>query len=197
MVLPPSCILCPSLTRVWNICQTITVEYIPDFKANISTKNQTGSILVAVLIGAVVILSVGFYGMVVSYNSQLTSPHTNSTPINEQVVTQTASPVPKPSDRALKAAAWLVAHTPESQLNDVMNKNPNLGSTSAEVVKSMATYYDANPEALALFEAEIEKYNLEQQQSAQTVIYKQAPSLLNSVRCTSNTIGDYTYTNCY
>ena len=114
-------------------------------------------------------------------------------------VNTTPSPALKPSERALKAAAWLVSHTPEDQLSKAMNNNPNLGSSPAEVVKNMATFYDSNPERLALFEAEIEKYNHEQQKSAkqQTIIYKQAPSIFSSIHCTTNTAGSFTYTNCY
>lgn len=181
--------------------------------SDLSTKGGSAA-LIAILFTGLVIAMVGAVACTVegtdrsckkfasSFNTYQSTPVPAPTifvPVNK-VSQPVATPIPKPSDRALKAAAWLVAHSTKAQLDNAMNKNPSLGKTSSDVVKNMAKFYDLYPEKLALLEAEIEKYNLEEQKTAnkQTIIYKEAPSIFNSIHCTSRTdMFGTTRTNCY
>jgi len=109
----------------------------------------------------------------------------------------------QPSERALKAASYTVM---------AVNKNERHGKTSFGVKKDdvaihfFAVALDSNLQKLITVEILIEKAKAEASRpiynyqppdiNIEAPAVQQAP-VNNSIRCTTNTIGSYTYTNCY
>jgi len=72
----------------------------------------------------------------------------------------TASPKPtsvQPSERSLKAAAWVYTHSSQESLTEMKNEHPECGGTPQSITKCLALWYDQSPESLALVEADMKK----------------------------------------
>lgn len=116
-------------------------------------------------------------------------------------------PDKQPSERALKAVSFIFANSSPSDKKKIIENGSYGSNNDTTAIHFRAIYYDENPEELSLEEAAIEKYKTEAsrpvinyqppQINVQTPqVIQQAP-INNSIRCTTNTIGSYTYTNCY
>jgi len=121
-------------------------------------------------------------------------------------------PDPQPSERALKASNYAYEYSSKNDQNELL-KNYGYGSDiSSFAIRNWAVYLDENLQELVRLETLIEKSKTERsrpvyyQQPAQIiqqpapVINQQAPIIQQNTspkHCTSNTIGTYTYTNCY
>lgn len=125
--------------------------------------------------------------MVLSAKEELTPSVTSSdtpTPI------PTATPLPiikNPSERALRVAAVSISYMTNEARQSIVNQYSSSGD-AIEATRNLAFYLDSNPERLALAEAELIK--ISQNKSTK-------PSNSKFLNCTSNTNGNYTYTNCY
>lgn len=120
-------------------------------------------------------------------------------------------PDPEPSERALKAANYGYQNSSKSDQNDLLNQYGYGSDNSTFAVRNWAVYFDENLEELIRVETIVEQDKLDKsrpiynQQPAQIIqqpapiINQPAPIQQNTYpkHCTSNTIGDYTYTNCY
>ena len=114
-------------------------------------------------------------------------------------------PDPEPSERALKAANYAYEDSSKTDQADLIKSFGYGSKSSTYTVRNWAVYLDKNLQELVRLETLIEKSKTERsrpvyvQQPAQ-IIQQQAPAVQQQTfprNCTSNTIGDYTYTNCY
>ena len=118
-------------------------------------------------------------------------------------------PDPEPSERALKAANYGYQNSSKSDQNDLLNDFGYGSDSSTYAVRNWAVYLDENLEELIRVETIVEQDKLDRsrpiynQQPAQIIqqpapiINQPAPQQTFPRNCTSNTIGNYTYTNCY
>lgn len=121
-------------------------------------------------------------------------------------------PDPEPSERALKAANYGYQNSSKSDQKDLINDFGYGSDNSTYAVRNWAVYLDKNLEELIRVETIVEQDKLDRsrpiynQQPAQIIqqpapiINQPAPIIQQQTspkHCTSNTIGDYTYTNCY
>jgi len=101
----------------------------------------------------------------------------------------------QPSERALKAVAYALGSASKTQLKEFIEKFGNGTNDKYVAMRNMALSLDQKPEMLADIENLIGK-------PEQSVINVQQPSIQLQQpdypkNCTSNTIGTYTYTNCF
>lgn len=121
-------------------------------------------------------------------------------------------PDPEPSERALKAANYGYQNSSKSDQNDLLNDFGYGSDSSTYAVRNWAVYLDENLEELIRVETIVEQDKIDRsrpiynQQPAQIIqqpapiINQPAPVIQQQTfpkNCTSNTIGNYTYTNCY
>lgn len=82
--------------------------------------------------------------------------------VNKQHVSTTPIPSPiveiQPSQRALAVAAYIYTHANEQEKQKWREKHGVIKSSNPQEVKEHAIWLDKNPEALALNEAQIEKF---------------------------------------
>lgn len=118
-----------------------------------------------------------------------TTIKTTPTPTFNRVL-PTVTPT-EPSAQSLKVASQVFVYSNQQQQQELIN-NWSLGTGNQnDAIRNLALSFDKNPEQLALSEAAITKYLNEL--SRQSYIQSYRPS----INCTTNTIGNYTYTNCY
>jgi len=117
--------------------------------------------------------------------------------IEEIVKKEAAIKEIQPSERALKAVAYALGSASKTQLNEFTEKFGNGTNDKYVAMRNMALSLDQKPEMLADLENLIEKGKNVQQSDTQLnpTVNIQQPSFPKS--CTTNTIGSYTYTNCY
>lgn len=106
-----------------------------------------------------------------------------------------------PTESSLKIAAFIAVEATDKQLEDLKAR---IGlpkeSDRPTFVRSYALYLDKNTETKAMNQALIEKII---QKRGVPVVNNESPVINtnpvnnNSIHCTTNTIGSYTYTNCY
>lgn len=132
--------------------------------------------------------------------SPTASPSSSPTPTPSTVVQTKQLPKQvQPSERALKVAGTTYAlYTDESKREKIRAMAGIPKSNENTEIIQYALWFDKNPGYLAKIEAAIEEYKL-QQLKTQINVPPPLPAQgnLTPLRCTSNTIGDYTYTNCY
>lgn len=123
------------------------------------------------------------------------SPTPTPTPTPTQVINKPANP----SDRALKVAGTVYALYNDEERRQKIRQLAGIpkSNENTEIIQ-YALWFDKNPGYLAKIEAAIEEYRL-QQLKTQIDVPPPLPaeSNLRPLNCTSNTIGNYTYTNCY
>lgn len=105
---------------------------------------------------------------------------------------------PQATSKALEVASYMYTNTSESD-KKYLKDNFGYGTSSAPfITKNYALFLDQNPEELALVEAWIDKNKADR---SRPVVNYQPPAVIQQPvfpnHCTSNTIGNYTYTNCY
>lgn len=117
--------------------------------------------------------------------------------------------IKEPSEKARKLAAYIYAEykTREKDRKMLSDKYGGGEDDLRKIIKTIATMLENDPEYFAYTEAWVEKNKAEASRPnvyvdspdiiQQPVVQQQQPSFNNRVNCTSNTIGDYTYTNCY
>jgi hypothetical protein len=154
-------------------------------------KEINGKVFWAVLIIVLVAFAV-IAGVFKSNKGTTTLPTINSTDVNTPtLIDTTTSPVAtpiQPSERSLKIAAEMFVYSGEVGQKKMME-----GYTSKEeAIKGWAIYYDKNPGEAAIAEAAIQSYLINSVSKPTAVPYYNP-----SINCTTNTIGNYTYTNCY
>ena len=128
------------------------------------------------------------------------SPSPIQMPTPSPVAEIKQAPKPQqPSERALKVAGTTYALYPDEAKREKIRAMANIpkSNENTEIIQ-YALWFDKNPGYLAKIEAAIDEYKL-QQSKAQINVPPPLPAQnnLTPLRCTSNTIGDYTYTNCY
>ncbi len=121
-------------------------------------------------------------------------------------------PDPEPSERALKAANYGYQNSSKNDQKDLINDFGYGSDSSTYTVRNWAVSLDGNLEELIRVETIVEQDKLDRsrpiynQQPAQIIqqpapiINQPAPIIQQQTyprNCTSNTIGNYTYTNCY
>lgn len=102
-----------------------------------------------------------------------------------------------PSERALKVASLFYTYSNEKQRNETVKTYSGKNGYLPEAIKNMALFLDEEPEKIILAEAVFEKIARNESRPNITLPSVQQPSVNFPKNCTSNTIGDYTYTNCY
>lgn len=104
----------------------------------------------------------------------------------------------EPSDRALKVAAFFVVRSNETEKNEVKKKAGNENMTDSGLIRYMASILDQDPAKLAQAEADMEKVATQEKQPVYNEVQAAPVQERSSPRnCTSHTIGEFTYTNCY
>lgn len=114
-------------------------------------------------------------------------------------------PDPEPSERASKAVAYLYVTMSEDEQKKLINDNGYGSDSVSFATRNYAIFFDENPDKLVILEAWIDKNKAERNrpvvnyQPPAINIEQQAPVVQQNspTNCTSNTIGSYTYTNCY
>lgn len=121
-------------------------------------------------------------------------------------------PDPKPSERALKTSTDLYLYSSDKDKKDFITNNGYGSSKETFAIENYAIYLDTDLTRLGLLEAGIEKYKKENDPANKPkVIYQPQPVYIDTPtyqapiiqqpsyprNCTSNTVGNYTYTNCY
>lgn len=113
-------------------------------------------------------------------------------------------PDPKPSDRALEIASYIYTNSP----SDTQKTFKDDWGSASFATRNIALYFDQYPEKLALAEAWVDK---DKANRSRPVVNYQPPAIVLPPidqqpviqqpsfprHCTSNAIGNYTYTNCY
>lgn len=132
-------------------------------------------------------------------------PSPSPTPTSIPSPSPTPKPVPviskppTPSEKALKVAGstYLVYSSEEWRVKLREKTGVPKSDENTEIIQ-LALWLDKNQGFLAKWEAALEDYR---QQQARTPVDIPPPlpaqNNLQSLHCTSNTIGDYTYTNCF
>jgi len=112
----------------------------------------------------------------------------------------------EPSDKARQLAAYIYADykTREKDRKLLADKYGGGEDDLRKIIKTISTMLENDPEYFAYTEAWVEKHKAE---SSRPNVYVDSPDVIqqpvvqqpsfNRLNCTSNTIGDYTYTNCY
>lgn len=114
-------------------------------------------------------------------------------------------PDPQPSERSLKAANFAYEDSSETAQNNILNNFGYGSQSSTFAVRNWAVYLDGNLEELIRLETLIEGTKTARNRP---IVNYQPPAVIQQPNinieqpsypknCTSNTIGDYTYTNCY
>lgn len=114
-------------------------------------------------------------------------------------------PDPQPSERALKTVVYIYLTMSESEQKKFVADNGYGSDSSSFATRNYAIFLDNNLDKLALAEAWVDKNKTD---SSRPVVNYQPPAIINQPapvvqqqtfprNCTSNTIGNYTYTNCY
>lgn len=124
----------------------------------------------------------------------------------------TISPVTQPSDRALKLAGFFYATYQDEKDREYLRKTHDVKKSSEEQeMIDHAYWWDKHPAILAKNEVMVENIKKEQSsapvyvESPRTEVVSAPAPVVNVAppaqsypkHCTSNQIGDYTYTNCY
>lgn len=125
------------------------------------------------------------------------SPSPSPTPTPPTVV-ETKQP-PKqvqPSERALKLVAYFYLNTNEETQKRMVDEYSGGSGIPTDAIKNFAIYLDKDASKLAILEAAVEQDRVQKAKTNSTspIVLPQQTFPKN---CTSNTIGSYTYTNCY
>lgn len=115
--------------------------------------------------------------------------------------------IKKPSDNARQLAAYMYANSGSQKQKELADRYGGGVNQSTTIIRTWSIILENDPELMAYDEALVEKHKVASskqdiyvespdiiQQPAQPQIIQQQPRSLN---CSSNTIGNYTYTNCY
>lgn len=114
----------------------------------------------------------------------------------------------EPSEKARQIAAYVYTnvYTSKEQKNNLANQYGGGSDDFRKIIRTFSISLENDPELLAYVEAFVENHKTE---SSKPNVYVEAPDVIqqpaqqtiiqqpSSLRCTSNTIGNYTYTNCY
>lgn len=122
------------------------------------------------------------------------------TPTQPTIIETKYSPKPQqPSERSLKVAGYTYALYRDEEARNKIRELAGMpkSNENTEIIQ-LGLWLDKNQGYLAKWEAALDNYRLQQSQ-AQFYAPPQLPTQnnLKPLNCTSNTIGSYTYTNCY
>ena len=116
-------------------------------------------------------------------------------------------PTKAPTERATKDAAYMYANSDASTKKKLANRYGGGIDEPTKIIHIWSIVLENNPDLMAYDEALIEKHKVEASRPivnvdapevnipAQNYLTPYTPS--KSINCSSNTIGSYTYTNCY
>ena len=114
-------------------------------------------------------------------------------------------PDPKPSEKALTASSYIYMNVSATDQKKFISDYGYGSNSTTFAINNFALFLDQYPDNLAITEAWIDKNKAER--SRPVVNYQppainyQPPAIIqqpqNPINCTSNTIGNYTYTNCF
>lgn len=108
----------------------------------------------------------------------------------------------KSSEKSLKIAAFITLEAKEADMKKLKERiGLDQKTDNRQFILSYAKYLDENPEVFALNEALMEKIMAQRNapviNNPAPIVNNNPAPVNNSLRCTSNKLGDYTYTNCY
>jgi len=115
-------------------------------------------------------------------------------------------PDKEPSERAMKITSYILVNTSDAVKNKFLDLYSYGTNRNDVTIHFHALYLDENPEILTYDETLMEK---EKVNASRPIVNYQPPDINvqapvqpqpvynNSLNCTSNKIGNYTYTNCY
>lgn len=112
----------------------------------------------------------------------------------------------EPSEKARQLAAYMYANSSNQKQKELANRYGGGVNQSTRIIRTWSIILENDPELMAYDEALVEKHKVE---SNKQDIYVESPDIIQqpaqpqiiqqprSLNCTSNKIGNYTYTNCY
>ena len=114
----------------------------------------------------------------------------------------------EPSEKARQSAAYIYTtyHSREKDRKLLADKYGGGVDDLRKIIKTIAITLENDPEFFAYTEAFVDKIKAENAKSnvyvdspdvIQQPVVQQQPNFNNRLNCTSNSIGDYTFTNCY
>lgn len=111
----------------------------------------------------------------------------------------------EPSEKARQLAAYMYTNSGTKVKNELIGRYGGDVDDYRKIIRLWSIVLENDPELMAYDEAIVEKHKAENSRSnvyvdSPDVIQQpvaQQPSFNNRLDCTSNTIGNYTYTNCY
>lgn len=117
--------------------------------------------------------------------------------------------IKEPSDKARQLAAYIYNFykTRNDYTEKLVDKYGGGQDDLSKIIRTIAIMIENDPEYFAYTETWVEKNKAEASRPnvyvdspdviQQPVVQQQQPSFNNRINCSSNTIGSYTYTNCY
>lgn len=122
--------------------------------------------------------------------------------INKQWYQQ---PQKEPSEKARQLAAYMYTNSNNQTRKKLADKYAGGVDDYIKIIRTWSIVLENNPELMAYDEALVEKHKAE---SSKPNVYVEAPDVIQQPapviqqqtyprNCTSTTIGNYTYTNCY
>ena len=114
----------------------------------------------------------------------------------------------EPSDKARQLAAYIYNYykTRNDYKEKLVDKYGGGQDDLTKIIRTISIMIENDPEYFAYTEAWVEKHKAEASRPSvyvdspdviQQPVVQQQPSFNNRLNCTSSTIGNYTYTNCY
>jgi hypothetical protein len=111
----------------------------------------------------------------------------------------------EPSEKARQLTAYMYANSSAQKQKELANRYGGGINQSTRIIRTWSIVLENNPELMAYDEALVEKHKAE---SSRPNVYVDSPDIVqqpivqqptfnNRLNCTSNSVGSYTYTNCY
>lgn len=132
-----------------------------------------------------------------TFSSPSVSPLPSPTPTPSAKVELKQMPKQvQPSERALKLVAYFYLNTSAETQKRIVDKYSGGSGNPTDAIRNSAIYLDKDAGKLAILEAAVEQDKAQKAKTNNTnpIVLPQESF---PKHCTSNTIGDYTYTNCY
>lgn len=166
---------------------------------NFMSKKTKIIILVFVVVGAIL-----WDNLFNNQNSQA-SPKASKASVDSAWEILSPTTVPEPSDKALKLASFIWVRMSEVEINEAKKSYGNENMSDIDLIQNLALKIDQNPTAMSMTEAAIQKMSTEESRPVYNNTYEtpaveqpaSQPAQNKPINCTSNTLGNYTYTNCY
>ncbi len=158
-------------------------------------------------IGVTVVAFLVIMGIIPTHLSTI-DQNINQSVVLAETTSVTVSPTPiQPSERALKIAAFATIRMSDDELLQFKEKSGDKNMSTKEFVRTFALKMDSDVVMMAQSEAVMERIIAEEKRpivNEAAPVYIQQPAQVQDsqpqrlkTNCTSNTIGDYTHTNCY